>query len=488
MMNQKRRNNIIELCVFWLLLIFLGTRCYDAVRYKDTGSGGGMDNFYATKVPVDVIAYGSSHAGCTIDNRILWEEYGIASYTLSAGGQSIDGTYFFMLESFRNNKPKVALVDTYTFSGGAAGLDSIYRTSLTGKWSLPYVKYVFEQNDIHHFDRETLEEILLRVPVVHDRYREIEKRDFYNDTWYYRGYRGSRDRGEAPEPVITDERKPLPETGALYLQKMIDLCKKEGVELVLFHAPYSATAEEIAYQNTIREITEEQGFTYLGMNHDYQKIGIDFKTDMRESSHLNDKGAAKVTRYLGELLRDTYGLTGHHGEPGYETWDLHARFLEDKEDGYRLRDAYELNPYLETLAGMKERYTIVLTMEGNYRALGDDAYTSQLELLGIDRNAYETGGVFVIRNGEIVYYSGGAKELQFATVLSERIDLAIYGEQDKIHVFLDGREALPREEQLNGMTFLVYDEKCMYEVDKGYVNLYESLEIRRVTEEGDGIL
>lgn len=467
---------ILESVVFLVLLVFLLNRAYDAVRYKDTGSGGGMDNYYASGVPVDVVAYGSSHAGCTIDNRILWKEFGIPSYTLSAGSQSIDGTYYFLSESIRVHKPRVALVETFMFSSPDTGLDSIYRTTLTGHWSLNYVDYIMEQNRLHHFDHGTVEELLLRLPIVHDRYRELGRADFINDGWYQRGYRGSNEQSPVEPPALTDRRAPLPDITRFYMQKMADLCKKEGVHLIFFNAPYSATEDEIAIQNSIMDFAAEQGIPFLGFNHMDDEIGIDYTTDMRESSHLNDLGAARVTRYLGSYLKKNVQLQDRSSDPGYQAWDVHARYLSAREDGYALSGAQTLPAYLSELSQFRETYTIVLALQGNYRALGDDAFANELELLGISQTQYLNGGVFVLQNGTLSYSSEGSDAYLTTIPLQNHLDLTLYREEGLDHILLSGRDYAG---DINGLSMLVFDETCSYLVDSIYVNVYDGLDVRR---------
>ena len=56
------------------------------LTYKDTGGGGGWQNFYRTgRGTVDVMFFGNSHVHCTVDHGLLWDNYGIAGYTLVSG-------------------------------------------------------------------------------------------------------------------------------------------------------------------------------------------------------------------------------------------------------------------------------------------------------------------------------------------------------------------------------------------------------------------
>lgn len=40
----------------------------------------------------------------------------------------------------------------------------------------------------------------------------------------------------------------------------------------------------------------------------YDEVGLDFATDFRDVSHVNNSGAGKVTRYMAEFLEESYGL------------------------------------------------------------------------------------------------------------------------------------------------------------------------------------
>ena len=98
--NKKIGLYVIKIVAFFLLLSFLLKGIFSVFMYKDMGGGGGWQRFYQAKDnSIDVLFFGSSHAHCTVDHRILWEDYGIAGYTISAGSQNIDSTYYFTDES-----------------------------------------------------------------------------------------------------------------------------------------------------------------------------------------------------------------------------------------------------------------------------------------------------------------------------------------------------------------------------------------------------
>ena len=465
---------LVEILVIVILITVILGAYYRAVRYKHTGSGGGFDNFYALDVPVDVMIFGSSHAACTVNNGLLWEERGVASYTLSAGNQSIDGEYFFLQEAVAKHKPKIALIETYTFCDEVSSLDALYRTILTSRWSERYLSYILKKAREEDYGLGRTVETVLKFPIVHTRYNELERGDFYNNSFYNRGYQGSDVASPLKQPAKTEERLPeLPESTRYYMEQMVELGKKEGVELVFFTAPFRAKPEEIAAQNSVKDYCEELGVPYIGFLQDPDAYGIDWETDFREYSHLNDSGADKITRALAEYLSAHYDIPDRREEPGYEDWDLHAEYLAARKDTYRLLLSEDPENYINTLAQLHDQYTVVVSLNGNYDPLGFgyETYGPYLEALGIDKDSFDAGGVFVFRGGEMVYRSEGAGSYQYYCEMKYDADLNVYKaeEEEFGHVEVNGRDC---SHGCNGLWISVYDENCMYVVDDAYLDIY----------------
>ncbi len=470
----KRNKNLTECCVFLVLLCLLFARCYRILSFKSTNNGGRLQNYYDIRVPLDVIVYGSSHAGCAVNNAMLWEDAGISSYTLGVANQSIDGILYFMEESFRINKPQAALIETYTFVHEAEGEDSYDRTNLTGPWSPGYVRYLLKQAARMGYDRQKTQEYLLRMPIVHSRYNDLSRDDFITPYPYMRGYWGSKLTEQIGTPEPTERRQELPEFNRLCLEQMVRLCRDNGVLPVFFNAPYQTSEEDMAVQNTIGDILSGENVTYINFNKDAARYGIDYATDMREWSHMNDSGAAKVTQVLEDILREQIDPGDHRGETGYEMWDLHARFLADKEDTARLESAPELPEYLTALDGMKERYLIVLSLQGNYRALGDEAFRVQIENLCGETAYYENGGILVLDGGKPVCTLPGEGACVWQIRAADHAELTVYRDPEETwpHVLLEDKEYT---EEVNGVNLLVYDRECAEIVDRVCVNVYEGL-------------
>ena len=90
-MKKKNDRNLIKIIGFLLVVCIVLGKTTSVLNYKDTGGGGGWQRFYEMpQKTADVIFFGSSHAHCTVDHGLLWDQHGIAGYTLSAGSQRLD--------------------------------------------------------------------------------------------------------------------------------------------------------------------------------------------------------------------------------------------------------------------------------------------------------------------------------------------------------------------------------------------------------------
>lgn len=474
---MKKKAIWAEMAIFMLLLVIAVSQLYGVLRYKKTGSGGGPDNFYRTDVPIDVVVFGSSHAACTVNNGLLWSEDGIASFTFSAGSQAGEGTAFFVKEAIAKNKPKVALVETFLLLGDDYDLAAFYRTALTTKFSGRYVAFASDVANKNDLDRENFENMLLRLPVIHSRYKELAKEDFEPTEEYIRGYRGSNDVVPLDSPQLTDERAELPAEVYSSVDSIIKVCNDNGVEPVFFAASYQASIENQKAQNSLRDYVEGKGCVYLDFIQDYARYGIDFGVDFRDDGHLNDRGAEKITRAISDFLEKEYEIPDRRDQEGYELWDEHVRYLSDRQFRYELEGCHDVADYLEGLSGKASDYTLVVSLSGNYRADGDEKFWPALSDFGITQDDYENGGVWVLRPGDAHYYPGDTAEFQYYEELG-KTDLNIYknSEDEFVNIRFDQDDFSAK---CNGISITVFDENIGYIIDNVYVNVYDGTSVER---------
>lgn len=479
----KRYRNVLKIVLFCAIVLLLGNRMLGILSYKP-GEGGGWQRFYDTKRgKMDVVFFGSSHAHCTIDHKYLWENYGIAGYTLSAGSQKIDSTLYFVKETLRTQNPKVLVVEMLGAIGGELqNTDTdVYRNALGMAWSENLWNFTNYLADNMGMDNTWRNGIFLKIPVIHSRYAELTKSDFRDPIPFMRGYRGSFDIDchERPAAENNYEVKELDPGRKAILEQIIMTAKAKNVPIVLFAAPYDIPEEEQMQYNAIEAIAAENDVPFLNFNHLYEETGLDFTTDLRDGAHVNNDGAVKITRYLADFLKENYEIPDRRGEVGYELWEQNARYLRNKEIRHELETSEDINAYLQRIAELEPDRTVILALTGNYGALGD-VYLEKLLQLGLTREDYETGGAWLFREGRIAArmpgqeysrcFSTASGELHLESVLQTTDQDVV----DQVCLLVNGEDYRMVQ---NGVNLIVYDESLDMVIDAAGDDIYLGLEM-----------
>ena len=87
----------------------------------------------------------------------------------------------------------------------------------------------------------------------------------------------------------------------------------------------------------------------INYNQLYREIGIEYSTDFRDTDHVNNYGAEKVTKHLGDFLVNNYNIEDKRGKSGYEEWDQNKKYLLGRTATKKLDDAKEINEYFKNL-------------------------------------------------------------------------------------------------------------------------------------------
>lgn len=156
-------------------------------------------------------------------------------------------------------------------------------------------------------------------------------------------------------PDYADDTLPLTATAEEALRDLLQYCKDEGLNNVVFarfpHIVVTRNYERFQRSNRVGQIVAEYGFDYLNLERDVALTGLDEKTDFYNLEHLNVYGQKKFTAYLTDYLIERYGLKPHPLDADdQEEWDTCARWY----------DAYY-------------RYSDELIQKGDSRELSEDS-------------------------------------------------------------------------------------------------------------------
>ncbi len=160
----------------------------------------------------------------------------------------------------------------------------------------------------------------------------------------------------------------LTDFGRENLLDLMDYCKEQGMENVLFiRSPHrqklaSATSAEL------EKVISEAGYTFIDCDKISKDIGIDDAADYYNEDHMNVFGNEKFTKYLGEYIVENYDLKTDHDEETKKLWKECEDYTVDAFKVLKERTlTNEDLPYYETTDLGEETHEQLLKAEANAR-------------------------------------------------------------------------------------------------------------------------
>lgn len=303
--------------------------------------GALIAEYYDEEKDHDVVFIGDCEVYENFSPQVLWDEYGINSYIRGSAQQLIWQSYYLLEDTFRYETPEVVIFNVLSLKYNEPQKEAYNRMTLEGmKWSKSKVDAIFASMT----EEENFLDYVFPILRYHSRWSELSKTDaqymFQTRKVSHNGYYMRVDVKPAenvPEGKILADYS-FGENAVGYLEKMAALCRERGIELVLIKAPSLYPYWYDEWEEQVELFAEENQLLYLNFLELTEETGLDFSTDTYDAGlHLNLSGAEKVSRYLGQILRDQCGLEDRRGEtPLAERWEEKGReYRRDREEQYR---------------------------------------------------------------------------------------------------------------------------------------------------------
>lgn len=354
-MKKNSIKKIIETVFFLIILTMVLFVFSNIVEYKN--SRANKMPLYNIDTDVDVFFAGASHAHDGLYPETFWRKHGITSYNISSGGEAMETTYYVIKELIKVKKPKVIVVDMYlakarehAFNQNQGLIHESIDFMPMGDSKFKIAKGVSESQDL------SMAAILSNVYAYHNRWKELEKRDF-SEEW--NGEKGAESMARIDSQVnpntksdITDENA-LKGTGYEYMKKIVDLCTSKDIKCVFVNLPFaSSDSDRQAYENSCLSEIEKDGAYVINFNGNIDEIGIDFERDFFDDGHFNVVGANKMSNYMAKYLIKEFNLEDHRCDSSYSSWNDRSEFI-----NWRLsktKKAEDANEALLYLADIEE--------------------------------------------------------------------------------------------------------------------------------------
>lgn len=303
----------------------------------DTYTVHGFEQFYdLPENTVDVMTLGASGMREFYNCNEAYAYNGLACMTLATSGQPFIANKYLMMETERTQHPKVYFIEVRQLENNDDGeyancLRKVVDAMHFSRNRIDLINRGLEINAEIHPDEEINKiDYFFSYFLYHSRWDELSKLDYgqYSDiAWMGFSIFSSIDeepQDEAPETIFDHESRPLTDSHLEELNEVLDYCKQlhetQGTEFLFVDS--IAWREDRHYErgNTIKQIVEDAGFTFIDTRVWFNEMGFDLNNDFRDSEHVNIWGSFKYTHYLADYLKNTYGLEDHRGDSKYAVW------------------------------------------------------------------------------------------------------------------------------------------------------------------------
>ena len=271
---------------------------------------------------VDVLFLGSSNAVCAFVPAELYYQYNITSYNLACEQQNIFTSYYWLEEALRYQNPKVVVLDVamlylYDDENLAVSREGLTRRAFDFmKWSPVKIRAAIQMLGVG--ETLTTESIVLPTIPYHERWESININDFTIDKFgqpsLWKGYLPLEFYAgvESFEPITeTQIMQSVEESGnefmLSYLDRIVDLCRDEHIELIITMAP--STFHDAGKHLFLGNYADEKNIQFVDYNEKTvcENMKLNFYSDCHDDAHCNFDGAVKVTDYIGKIIYEKIG-------------------------------------------------------------------------------------------------------------------------------------------------------------------------------------
>lgn len=334
---KKRLFTFCIAIVFLVGTLFLLQELVTPKYVSGIVEGSLIEEYYREKGNHDVIFIGDCEVYESFSPITLWEKYGITSYIRGSAQQLIWQSYYLLEETLKYEKPEIVVFNVLAMQYDEPQKEAYNRLTLDGmKLSWTKLKAI----KASMMEDEKLLDYIFPILRYHSRWSELTKEDFKylfkKKKLFHNGYYMRVD----VRPVTSiPAAKKLPnyefgERAYYYLDRMVELCKENDIDLVLVKVPSLYPHWYDEWEEQMEDYAEKHDLLYINYLELVEEIGIDYDTDTYDAGlHMNLSGAEKISKHFGQFLKENFDLTDYRGDE-----KLSKLWREKVEFYYQMRD------------------------------------------------------------------------------------------------------------------------------------------------------
>ena len=322
-----------------IILVFIGIFYFLNVllmpKYQDSLVEGSFTNeYYKSPKNHEVIFLGDCEVYANFNPMVLYEEYGISSYVRGNSQQMIWQSYYLLEETLKYEIPKAVVfnVNSLRYDKTSDKRNEAYNRLMIDrmKWSDTKIKLIKESM----LPEETFISYVFPILRYHSRYKELSKEDlkyfFKRKDVTYNGFlvnKNVKGVDNLPTKRVLKSYE-FDKENIEWLDKILELCKKNDIKLVLIKAPSVYPYWYDEYEEQVRTYASKNDLVYVNLLDSVEEIGIDYQIDTYDGGlHLNLDGSIKNSKYFGKILKQSIDLKDFNGDNYYE--GLLKKYRED---------------------------------------------------------------------------------------------------------------------------------------------------------------
>lgn len=436
------------------------------------------NQFYKmNKDSIDVLFFGSSVAVNAFSPQEIYNSYGIRSYNLGSEQQSIFLSYFWLKEALRFQSPQVVVLDTrFLFElhpeNPINTTEGLTRKCLDPmKWSAVKIEAVSNLCDLDQ-EQSELSYYLTNIR-FHTRWANLKEHDMVGHEVQYsqlKGYGpideyGAKTYKSYNPSGDTEARANAHGVMMTYLDKTAELCREEGITLVLVSLPGNAMNDGV--NNLLSAYAQSNQIDYYNLCETkmYNSIGAELPRE-NMIGHENLWGSIKMSRFIGNLLSSTYEVAAVE-DPQYEE---SRDFYEQIKKNCELKHITDLDEYLKMI--QDPNYTIFMAVRDEASAGLTESVKKELKSLGLredltDKYEWSYCAVISPENGVREELSRNDRAVISGSIRGGKTFYTVtsggYAAGGTGNINIDGSEYSRNKDGLN---IVVYDNYLMKVIDR----------------------
>lgn len=274
------------------------TNDYNGLHFLDYGFEGEEKN------TLSYFAAGNSNLQHGLNPLVIYKDQNIAGYNNGLGLQNIESAFKLFKRSCRDQKYKLLIIET----------DMLYQME-------KYSNYIYKEDGFTYF---------LKAP-YYNKGKQLKITDFFtpiSNGRYFTylkgyGYLISKLQNSSYSPIVEDNNisfEKISDKKQKQLDEFVKYATDAGCNVMFMTLPFIGSSASC--HNLCKSISQRYKANYLDFNIKsiFEATGFDANEDFAADQHINDKGAYKLTKYLGRYINNNFDLN-KIGNQNKEKWD-----------------------------------------------------------------------------------------------------------------------------------------------------------------------